>query len=81
MSKYLISVQEVYRVDSEAEATAMIEEAKNDSTCTLVKYNCESKERKSKGEVIDSYKKLTLIKKFNDEKEPDDMSPTITYTY
>lgn len=71
MSKYLISTIETYRVDTEAEATQIIENAKNDSSYILGKYTSEHKERKSKGEVIDEYWKLSLTKIFNDIKEPD----------
>ena len=71
MAKYLISTIETYRVDTEAEATKAIEEAKNDSSYTLGKYTSEHKERKSKGEVIDEYWKLSLTKLFNDIKEPE----------
>ena len=71
MSKYLASTVEVYRVDSEAEVKRVIEEAKKDKTFSLTKYTSEYKERKQKGEVIDSYFKVTLTKLFNDIKEPD----------
>lgn len=71
MSKYLISTVETYRVDTESEATKAIEEAKNDTSYILGKYTSEHKERKSKGEVIDEYWKLSLTKIFNDIKEPD----------
>lgn len=71
MAKYLISTIETYRVDTEAEATKAIEEAKNDSSYTLGKYTSEHKERKSKGEVVDEYWKLSLTKLFNDIKEAD----------
>lgn len=71
MAKYLISTVETYRVDTEAEATKTIEEAKNDSSYILGKYTSEHKERKSKGEVIDEYWKLALTKIFNDIKEAD----------
>lgn len=71
MSKYLISTVETYRVDTEAEATKAIEDAKQDSAYTLGKYTSEHKERKSKGEVIDEYWKVTLTKIFNDIKEAD----------
>ena len=70
MSKYLVSTIETYRIDTEAEATKAIEEAKNDNTYILGKYTNEHKERKSKGEVIDEYWKLSLTKIFNDPKEP-----------
>ena len=71
MSKYLISTTETYRVDTESEATRAIEEAKQDGSYVLGKYTSEHKERKSKGEVIDEYWKLTLTKLFNDIKEAD----------
>lgn len=71
MAKYLISTTETYRVDTEAEATKAIEEAKNDSSYVLGKYTSEHKERKSKGEVVDEYWKLSLTKIFNDIKEAD----------
>ena len=71
MSKYLVSTTETYRVDTESEATQAIEEAKKDNSYILGKYTSEHKERKSKGEVIDEYWKLTLTKLFNDIKEPD----------
>ena len=78
MSKYLISTIETYRVDTEAEATQIIENAKNDGSYILGKYTSEHKERKSKGEVIDEYWKLSLTKIFNDIKEPD-ASVDVTY--
>lgn len=71
MSKYLVSTIETYRVDTEAEATKAIEEAKHDNSYILGKYTSEHKERKSKGEVIDEYWKLSLTKLFNDIKEAD----------
>ena len=71
MSKYLVSTTEVYRVDTENEAVRAIEEAKQDNSYMLSKYASEHKERKSKGEVIDEYWKLTLTKSFNNIKEPD----------
>ena len=71
MSKYLVSTTETYRVDTESEATKAIEEAKQDGSYVLGKYNSEHKERKSKGEVIDEYWKLTLTKLLNDIKEAD----------
>lgn len=71
MSKYLVSTIETYRVDTEAEAAKAIEEAKNDNSYVLGKYTSEHKERKSKGEVVDEYWKLSLTKLFNDIKEAD----------
>ena len=49
----------------------MIEEAKSDNHFILKKYSSEYKEKKQKGEVIDTYYKVTLTKAFTDEKEPE----------
>ncbi|MBO5179947.1 MAG: hypothetical protein J6B87_06340 [Clostridia bacterium] len=70
MSNYLISVTENYRVDTEQETIAMIQEAKDSNQYTLAKYSSQYKERKQKGEVVDAYWKVSLTKVFDDEKEP-----------
>ena len=80
MGKYLTQAIETYRVDTETEATAMIEEAKKDADFVLGKYSCMHKEKKSKGEVIDEWYKLTLVKDFNDEKEPS-AGVSVAYTW
>lgn len=69
--KYLIQTVETYRVNKEDEAKRMIEEAKSDNHFILKKYSSEYKERKQKGEVIDTYYKVTLTKAFTNEKEPE----------
>jgi hypothetical protein len=71
MSKYLSQVTEVYRVNSEAEAAVVIEEAKKDNRFTLLKSSTEYKPVKAKGELVDEYWKLTLVKFFTSLKEPD----------
>ena len=70
MSKYLTTVVETYRVDTESEVEIMLEKAKNASEFTLVKYSSEKKEVKAKGEIVDEYFKLSLHKAFNDIKDP-----------
>ncbi len=70
MSKFLVSTVETYRVDTDDEAKALIEEAKTSSMFELGKYSSEYKEQKSKGEVVDSWYRVILTKKFNAEKEP-----------
>ena len=70
MARYLISTTEVYRVDTEEEAVKLIDEAKADNTYTLTKYGKVQKEKKQKGEIVDSYEKVTLTKTMNDEKDP-----------
>lgn len=69
--KYLLKTVETYRVAIEDEAKKLIEDAKKDRNFTLVKYLSEMREQKSKGEVIDSWYRVTLTKAFTDEKEPD----------
>ena len=68
--KYLTTTTEVYRVETEEEAELLINEAKAETKYVLIKYNCEKKERKQKGEIVDSYFKVSLVKSFNDEKDP-----------
>ena len=75
--KYLIDTTEIYRVDSEAEADQLLETAK--ASGVLNKYSCIYKERKQKGEIIDSWYRVTLNKKFTDEKDPTTQI-TISYT-
>ena len=70
MSKYLISVTETYRVDTEAEEAVLIDEAKKDNKYDLKKYTSQKKERKQKGEVVDEWHQVVLTKIFDDEKEP-----------
>ena len=70
MSQYLINTVETYRVDIEAEAAKLIEDAKKSNQFILAKYTSTLKERKQKGEVVDSWYKVTLTKSFDDEKEP-----------
>lgn len=70
MSKYLVSVVETYRVDTEDEAVRLIEESKHNSKYELLKYTNEHKEVKQKGEVVDEYQKVSLTKYINDIKEP-----------
>lgn len=69
--KYLINTTEIYRVGSEEEAAILIENAKKESGYTLSKYSTQYKEKKQKGEVIDYWWKVTLVKEFNSEKEPE----------
>jgi len=76
--KYLLKTTEEYRVSTEDEATQLIEEAKKESGYILQKYGSQYKERKQKGEVIDSYYKVTLVKLFTEEKEPN-FQTKVTY--
>lgn len=64
--KYLLTTVEKYRVDTEAEASQTINEAKTNGGYALIKYNCEHKEKKD-----DDYYVVTLTKGFNDEKAPE----------
>lgn len=68
--KFLINTTEVHRVDTEGEAIALIEEAKKDGHFILSKYSSEHKERKQKGEIVEEFYKVTLVKSFTDIKDP-----------
>ncbi len=69
--KYLVEVTEVYRVDTEQEVDQLIEEAKKDNRYELNKYSRIQREKKQKGEVVESWFRVTLNKRFCDEKEPE----------
>ena len=70
MAKYLIKTTEEWRADSESDAAALINDAKADSKYMLTKYSTAKKERKSKGEVIDEWHIVTLVKVFDDARSP-----------
>ena len=69
--KYLINKVETYRVDTENEAKRFIEELKNQDG-EVLKHSIEYKEQKAKGEVVQSWYRLTVKRQYNDEKEPFD---------
>lgn len=68
---YLIKTTEEYRVNSEAEAARVIEEAKNDKRFTLLKSQTAYKTIKEKKEIVEEYWLCTLVKQFTDAKYPD----------
>lgn len=69
-SKYLIETTEVYRVNTETAAAELINAAKKDPQYVLKKYTSVKKEKKAKGEIIDEWFRVTLVKSFDDEKDP-----------
>lgn len=69
--RYLIKVTEQYRCDTEEEARVLIEEAKKDSQYTVIKSSSEIKTVKSKGEIVDEYRRVMITKEFTTEREPD----------
>ena len=73
MAKYLVTITETYRVDTEAEAQQLIEEAKNTCSFELKKYSATNKNRKEKKEIVDEWINVVLTKSFNDEKEPNSL--------
>lgn len=65
----LIKTTDVYKVSNEEEAVQMIERCKNDAITdgfTLTKSGYVLKNKKSKGEIIDSWAIVTLEKTFNE---------------
>ena len=65
MAKYLLKTKEDNRDNTELEATRIIEETKKDNTYELIKYTNEHKVKKE-----DEYEKVSLVKEFNEEKDP-----------
>lgn len=58
---------EEFRVNNEAEAQALIDQAKKDPEgegYELVSYKMVKKDKKSKGEIVDSWIIVTLIKQW-----------------
>ena len=58
---------EEWRVNNEAEAQALIDQAKKDPEgegYELVSYKMVKKDKKSKGEIIDSWVIVTLVKQW-----------------
>ena len=70
MSVYLIKKTEQYRCDTEGEAIQFIEEDKRCNQYTVVKTTNEAKSTKSKGEIVDEWKRVIITKEFTSEKEP-----------
>ena len=65
--------------EDEADLEKSREDAKKDNHFILSKYSSQFKERKQKGEVVDSWYQVSLKKAFTDEKEPE-FSTHITYS-
>lgn len=70
MAKYLIKTTEEHRANTEIEAAELINAAKADGRYILAKYSSVKKERKQKGEIVDEYFIVTLVKVFDDAKDP-----------
>lgn len=66
---YLIKTTETYRTSTEEEAKKLIEKAKYEYE--VVKSVIENRQQKSKGEIVDEWKRVTITKVFCDEKEPE----------
>lgn len=67
---YLIKVTEQYRCDTEDEARNLIEDAKGSNQYSVVKSSSEIKTVKQKGEIIDEYRRVIIVKEFTMEREP-----------
>ena len=68
---YLVKTTEIYRLPNEEAAEEFIKKAKESNRFELVKYQSEQKQKKAKGEIIDEWVRVTLVKAFNIEAEPD----------
>ena len=68
--KYLLRTTEVYRFSNEDEVEKFIAELKAEPSFELIKYSSEKRNQKAKGEIVDEWIRLTVVKGFNEEKEP-----------
>lgn len=64
MATEISKITEEWIVDTEDEVKELIEQAKKDTSFELIKYEFNKKEKKSKGEVIDTWFTLKLTKKY-----------------
>ena len=65
--RILLNNTEVYRVDTEEEAKALIEEMKENATNYIVdSYSSVRKEKKKKGEIIAEGYQVKITKKYSD---------------
>ena len=67
---HLIKTTEVYRVETEDEAKKFIEEKKQNDSYEMTKYSSEYKCRKAKQEIQDEWYRVTLVKVFDEERDP-----------
>jgi hypothetical protein len=70
MAKYLISTSETYRVDTEAEAKQLIEDARTSGQGQIVKSSSEYKCQKAKNEIVQDWYRVVITRSHDDEKEP-----------
>lgn len=66
--RQLLKTTDVYRMDTEEEAIAAIEECKDGSTAggyTVTKSGYVLKTKKSKGEIVDAWTVVTMEKTFD----------------
>lgn len=79
MSKYVTTISENYRVDSEKEAANLIEEAKKDNRFTVLKSSTTYKHHKeTKANPEEEYWIVSITKEFNEVRNPD---RTVTISY
>lgn len=79
MSKYVTTISENYRVDSEREAANLIEEAKKDNRFTVLKSSTTYKHHKeTKANPEEEYWIVSITKEFNEVRNPD---RTVTISY
>lgn len=69
--KYLIGTTEVYRVDTEEEENDLRELAYSSPYYEVADFRARPKVRKSKGEIVDEWREVTIKTAITDETEPD----------
>lgn len=70
MTNYLIKVTEEWRVETVADADALEQEFRKDAAYLVTDVKKTEKVVKVKGEIVDEFMIVKVVKFFNDAKEP-----------
>ena len=68
--RYLLKAVDTYRVATVSDVEKLHDELLEDSTFDLVAFSYKTKYIKAKGEIIDEYFIVTLVKVFDDPRDP-----------
>lgn len=73
MEKYLLKVQNTYRVGTVQDALKLREELEKSNCGELISFTYTTKYIKAKGEIIEEYQVVKATIQFNSEKEPESL--------
>lgn len=70
MAAYLVKSVETYRLPTEEAVDKFLNELKENPIFEIIKYTSTKRDVKEKGEIVESFYRVEVTKKFNDEKFP-----------